>query len=264
MGRQPLGRGRRIDRAAMTRAAREVFARLGVELDPGRVARGLSVADQQIVEIAKAISFDARVIVMDEPTAALTSVEVERLFDVIRTLRAQGAAVLFISHRLEEVFAICQRVTIMRDGRFVRTAPIEDVTIDDIIRSMVGRDLDALFPKTRDRPRRGRARGRAAHARGRLHRRLLQRAPGRDRRAGRSGRRRPQRGRPGDLRHRPPRRRHGPGARPGAAERLAAGGDGGRRRAGAGGPAPAGPGDGPGHRPERRARVAGRASSDSG
>jgi rhamnose transport system ATP-binding protein len=148
MGRQALGRGRRIDRAAMNRAAEDMFARLGVALDPARVARGLSVADQQIVEIAKALSFNARVLVMDEPTAALTTVEVERLFDVIRTLRSQGAAVLFISHRLEEAFASCQRVTIMRDGRFVRTALIDDVTVEDIIRAMVGRDLDAMFPKT--------------------------------------------------------------------------------------------------------------------
>jgi rhamnose transport system ATP-binding protein len=152
MGRQPLASGRRIDRTRMVSDAKAVFTRLGVELDPTRPARGLSVADQQIVEIAKAISFDARVIVMDEPTAALSSVEVDRLFDVVRTLRAGGAAVLFISHRLEEVFAICQRVTIMRDGRFVREAPIEDLTIDDIIRSMVGRDLDALFPKTQTLP----------------------------------------------------------------------------------------------------------------
>ncbi|MFN2561179.1 MAG: sugar ABC transporter ATP-binding protein [Jatrophihabitans sp.] len=152
MGRQPRGAGRRIDRRAMEREARVIFARLGVELDPSRPARGLSVADQQIVEIAKALSFNARVFVMDEPTAALTTVEVLRLFEVIKTLRAQGSAVLFISHRLEEVFACCQRVTIMRDGRFVRTAPVEELTIDDIIRSMVGRDLEALFPKTATTP----------------------------------------------------------------------------------------------------------------
>jgi rhamnose transport system ATP-binding protein len=119
-----------------------------VALDPQRQARGLSVADQQIVEIAKALSSHANVLVMDEPTAALTTVEVERLFEVIRALRREGAAVLFISHRLEEVFAICQRVTIMRDGRFVRTAAVGDITVDEIIRSMVGRDLDKLFPKT--------------------------------------------------------------------------------------------------------------------
>jgi rhamnose transport system ATP-binding protein len=152
LGRQPVSAGRRIDRAQMRREAAKIFARLGVVLNPGRLARGLSVADQQIVEIAKALSFNARVLVMDEPTAALTSVEVERLFEVVRTLRRDGAAVLFISHRLEEVFACCQRVTILRDGRFVRTAPIEDVTVDDIIRSMVGRDLDALFPKTITQP----------------------------------------------------------------------------------------------------------------
>jgi rhamnose transport system ATP-binding protein len=148
MGRQPLVAGRRIDRTAMNRAAAAVFARLGVALDPQRQARGLSVADQQIVEIAKALSANSNVLVMDEPTAALTTVEVERLFEVIRTLRKEGAAVLFISHRLEEVFAICQRITIMRDGRFVRTDPIEAITVDEVIRSMVGRDLDALFPKT--------------------------------------------------------------------------------------------------------------------
>ncbi len=152
MGRQPLGRGRAIDRRAMNAAAREVFGRLGVELDPDRQARGLSVADQQIVEIAKALSLNARVLVMDEPTAALTGVEVERLFEVMRTLRNEGAAVLFISHRLEEVFASCQQVTIMRDGAFVRTARVDQLTIDDIIRSMVGRDLDSLFPKTETAP----------------------------------------------------------------------------------------------------------------
>jgi rhamnose transport system ATP-binding protein len=152
MGRQPRGRSRAIDRSTMDRDARAVFAGLGVALDPTRIARGLSVADQQIVEIAKALSFDARVLVMDEPTAALTTVEVLRLFDVITSLRERGAAVLFISHRLEEVFACCQRVTVMRDGRFVRAAAIEDITIDEIIRSMVGRDLDALFPKTATTP----------------------------------------------------------------------------------------------------------------
>ncbi|MDQ2846389.1 MAG: sugar ABC transporter ATP-binding protein [Actinomycetota bacterium] len=152
MGRQPLAAGRRIDRAQLRKGANALFARLGVALDPDRLARGLSVADQQIVEIAKALSLEAKILVMDEPTAALTGVEVERLFEVMRTLRNQGAAVLFISHRLEEVFASCQRVTIMRDGRYVRTAAIEEVTVDDIIRSMVGRDLESLFPKTATAP----------------------------------------------------------------------------------------------------------------
>jgi rhamnose transport system ATP-binding protein len=152
MSRQPLRGGRRIDRGAMYQEAAGIFAQLGVELDPRRPARGLSVADQQIVEIAKALSLGAGVLVMDEPTAALTNVEADRLFEVIRTLRARDAAVLFISHRLEEVFANCQRVTVMRDGRFVRTAPIGELTVDDVIRSMVGRELSALFPKTETTP----------------------------------------------------------------------------------------------------------------
>ncbi len=152
VGRQPLGARRRIDRAAMEREAAAIFRRLGVILDPRRLARALSVADQQIVEIAKALSLNASVLVMDEPTAALTSTEVERLFVVIRTLRAQGSAVMFISHRLEEVYSCCQRVTVMRDGSFVHTAPIEEITVDQIIRLMVGRDLESLFPKTVTEP----------------------------------------------------------------------------------------------------------------
>jgi rhamnose transport system ATP-binding protein len=131
----------------MRRAALTVFEQLGVRLDPDRLARGLSIADQQLVEIAKALTAQARVIVMDEPTAALTTSEVERLFGIAETLRARGAAVLFVSHRLEEVFALCQRVTVMRDGRHVLTKPIEEWTTQSIIRAMVGRDMDALFPK---------------------------------------------------------------------------------------------------------------------
>jgi rhamnose transport system ATP-binding protein len=148
MGRQPVRAGRRIDRGAMNRAAIEIFAQLGVVLDPARPARGLSVADQQIVEIAKALSLDARVLIMDEPTAALSSVEVERLFRVIAALRGRGAAIMFISHRLDEVFAICQQVTIMRDGKFVLNAPTGELDVDTIIRAMIGRDLGEMYQKT--------------------------------------------------------------------------------------------------------------------
>jgi rhamnose transport system ATP-binding protein len=147
LGRQPVTRGGRIDRAGVRKAAAELFTRLDVPLDPDRPARGLSIADQQLVEIAKALSAEARVIVMDEPTAALSGHEVERLFSVARSLRDQGAAILFISHRFEEVTALCQRVTVMRDGRHVSTDPIENLTVETMVRRMVGRDLDALFPK---------------------------------------------------------------------------------------------------------------------
>jgi rhamnose transport system ATP-binding protein len=152
IGARPLKRGHRIDRRRMRREALALFERLGVRVDPDRLARGLSIADQQLVEIAKALTANARVIVMDEPTAALTISEVERLFGIVETLRAQGAAVLFISHRLEEVFALCRRVTVMRDGRHVLTAPIEELTTQSIIRAMVGREMDALFPKTASEP----------------------------------------------------------------------------------------------------------------
>ena len=152
MGRQPLRAGRRIDAKAMTTEADQMFARLGVRIDPGRIARGLSIADQQLVEIAKALSLQARVIVMDEPTAALSAVEVARLFDVIRALRADGAAVLFISHRLEEVFEICQRVTVMRDGRHVLTAPIGELSAPQLVRAMVGRDMPERAPGEKRAP----------------------------------------------------------------------------------------------------------------
>ena len=152
MGRQPLVAARRIDRRAMRAQAAALFERLGVQLDPGRIARGLSIADQQIVEIAKALSLEARVIVMDEPTAALSAAEVARLFDVVRTLRAAGAAVLFISHRLEEVFEICQRVTVMRDGRTVLARELAGLTADDLVRAMVGRDMPQRTAGERSQP----------------------------------------------------------------------------------------------------------------
>jgi rhamnose transport system ATP-binding protein len=147
MGFHPLGALRRIDRGAMRKSVKGLLDRLGVRLDPDRPVRGLSIADQQIVEIAKALSFDARVLIMDEPTAALSGNEVERLFNVVRALREEGAAVLFISHRIEEVFSICDTVTVMRDGAVVHDARIADMTPDDMVRRMVGRELSALFPK---------------------------------------------------------------------------------------------------------------------
>lgn len=143
IGRQPLRSGRRIDYQAMEAEVKQIFERLGVQMDPDRIARGLSIAEQQLVEIAKALSSEAMVLIMDEPTAALSPVEVDRLFRIAETLRADGAAVLFISHRLEEVFALCQRVTILRDGKLVRSERLQGLTAEDLIRGMVGRELVA-------------------------------------------------------------------------------------------------------------------------
>jgi rhamnose transport system ATP-binding protein len=147
MGRHPLGSLRRIDRRALHDGVKALMDRLGVRLDPEQPVRGLSIADQQIVEIAKALSFDARVLIMDEPTAALSGHEVERLFGVVRTLCERGAAVLFISHRLEEIFAICDTVTVLRDGEVTHDGDVAGLTTDALVRRMVGRELSQMFPK---------------------------------------------------------------------------------------------------------------------
>src|SRR5262249_38769192 len=131
----------------LRRHAEESFGRLGVGLDPSRIARGLSIAEQQIAEIGKALSLDAKVIVMDEPTAGLSAVEVARLFGVVQSLRAAGTAVLFISHRLEEGFELCQRVTVLRDGRLLTTGPLAGMTSHGRVRAMVGRDLVEREPE---------------------------------------------------------------------------------------------------------------------
>jgi len=131
----------------MREQALGLFARLGVRIDPDRPTQGLSIADQQIIEIAKAISLDATVLVMDEPTAALSGVEVDRLFQVARSLRDEGRALLFISHRFDEVFDLCDTVTVMRDGQYIDTSAIADTSVDEIVRRMVGRDVTTLFPK---------------------------------------------------------------------------------------------------------------------
>ena len=147
MGRQPTRSVGRIDYKLMRTQAVALFDRLGVKMDPDRQTLGLSIADQQLIEIAKAISLDAKVLVMDEPTAALSGVEVERLFAVARSLRDEGRAILFISHRFDEVFDLCDTVTVMRDGEYIATSKIADTNVDEIVRRMVGRDVTTLFPK---------------------------------------------------------------------------------------------------------------------
>ncbi len=149
MERQPQRSFHRIDYRGMNQAARAIFARLEVDLDPTRLALGLSIAEQQIVEIAKSLSLEARVIVMDEPTAALSSVEVDRLFRVAQTLKSSGVAILFISHRLDEVFTLCERVTVMRDGRFVQSAFTAETDEDSLVRAMVGRDVERRSDQVR-------------------------------------------------------------------------------------------------------------------
>ena len=137
-------------------AAMDLFGRLRVAVDPDAPCGGLTVAEQQIVEIAKALSQRGRIIVMDEPSAALTSQEVENLFRIIRDLRADGIGVIYISHRLEEVFEIADRVMVMRDGLEVVTRPVQEISREEIIEQMVGRKLEEEFPKERIAPGRDR------------------------------------------------------------------------------------------------------------
>jgi ribose transport system ATP-binding protein len=155
LGREPL-RVRAlsiIDRKALIRQTRDVLRSLDLQIDPEATVKHLGVAQQQMIEIAKALSLDARLIIMDEPTATLTSHEIDRLFEAIARLKQRKVAVIYVSHRLDEVKAVCDRATILRDGTFVATVPVGSTTIDEMIRLMVGRDLKDKFPKIKSAPR---------------------------------------------------------------------------------------------------------------
>jgi rhamnose transport system ATP-binding protein len=128
--------------------AEQILAQLDVKMDVRQPARGLTVGAQQVVEIAKAISLNVRVLIMDEPTAALSAHEVGQLFRLVNTLRQKGVAILYISHRMEEVFEIADRITVLRDGKLISTRPISEVTVESAIRDMVGRKVEEFFAKT--------------------------------------------------------------------------------------------------------------------
>ncbi|MCA1202138.1 sugar ABC transporter ATP-binding protein [Priestia flexa] len=130
----------------MKEQAKKQFDRLAVTIPLEQEASLCSVGEQQMIEIAKALMTNAKVIIMDEPTAALTDREIEKLFEVINGLRAQGVSIVYISHRMEEIFTICDRITVMRDGKTVDTTPILETSFDDVVRKMVGRSLTDRFP----------------------------------------------------------------------------------------------------------------------
>ncbi|PZO82453.1 MAG: D-xylose ABC transporter ATP-binding protein [Mesorhizobium amorphae] len=136
-----------VDHGAMRRATAELFERLRIDIDPDTEVRDLSVANRQMVEIAKAVSYRSDVLIMDEPTSALTEREVEHLFTIIRALRADGIGIVYITHKMNELFEIADEFSVFRDGRFIGTHPASSVTRDDIIRMMVGREITQMFPK---------------------------------------------------------------------------------------------------------------------
>lgn len=147
LGREPLRAGGRIDWNVLYANTRAQLKLMQIDLDPRATVGNLSIAQQQMVEIGKALSRQARLIAMDEPTSSLTERETTRLFDLIRSLKAQGVTVIYISHRLEEVFDIADTVTVLRDGKWVGTYPVREVSSADLVQKMVGRDVEELFKK---------------------------------------------------------------------------------------------------------------------
>jgi len=150
LGHEPRRLGM-LDERGMRRRTNELLRRLGAGFDAGRLAGELSVADQQLAEIARALNRRSQLIVMDEPTAALPAEAHENLFRVVRSLREHGTAVVYISHELPDVFGLCDRITVMKDGRLVATTETAETTRDEVIRGMVGRRLGELFPARRPR-----------------------------------------------------------------------------------------------------------------
>ncbi|HEY8185637.1 MAG TPA: sugar ABC transporter ATP-binding protein [Pyrinomonadaceae bacterium] len=148
LGREPRRLGL-IDQRAIFQAATGALEGLGLTLDPHKLIKELKVAEQQMVEVAKALSLEARILIMDEPTAALTEHEIKELFATIRSLREKGVSIVYISHRMEELFEIGDRVTVLRDGRTVGTYDVREMSKSELIRLMVNRELTELFPKER-------------------------------------------------------------------------------------------------------------------
>ncbi len=147
LGRQPLKAGLFVDHKAMYKQARELLDGLGMPISPYEKMGNLTVAKMQMVEIAKAISYNSDVVIMDEPTSALTTKEVEQLFEIIGSLKAKGVAIIYISHKMDEIFRISDDITVFRDGAMVGTGNAKEFDINSLIKMMVGRNLDEMYPK---------------------------------------------------------------------------------------------------------------------
>jgi len=151
LGRFPM-RGMMVDDKKMLLETQSIFEQFKIKINPQLKIGSLSVSERQMIEIAKAVSCNARIIVLDEPTSSLTESEVEHLFSIIKTLRQQGVAVIYISHKMDEIFSIADEVTVMRDGHWIMTRKVTDITRDQLISSMVGRDFSSMFPSKKNKP----------------------------------------------------------------------------------------------------------------
>src|SRR3954452_10080533 len=147
LGHQPRRAGGLIDWAAMNARSREILERLEADIDPEAILKQLSIGQRHIVGIARALSIDARIVIMDEPTAALSRHEIDDLYGIINGLKRQGKAILFITHKFDEIFAISDRYTVFRDSRFIGEGLIKDVDQDRLVSMMVGRTIDQIYPK---------------------------------------------------------------------------------------------------------------------
>lgn len=146
LGKEIHGRFGVCDKKAMRAEVRKILDRLGVSIDPQQRMSELSVGQQQMIEIAKALMVDAKVIIMDEPTAALTQSETEVLFQVVRSLKEKGVSIVYISHRMDEIFELCDRITVLRDGSYIDTKRIQDTDMNDVVKMMIGREIGERYP----------------------------------------------------------------------------------------------------------------------
>lgn len=149
LGREPLTKAGLLDKKEIIRKAQELLEMIGIDIDPRTEMRKLSTAQTQLIEIAKAVSFESKILIMDEPTSALSDKEIEQLYKLIFKLKAQGVAIVFISHKLDEIFHVADRVTVMRDGHFIATKPVDELTPDSLIAMMIGRELTNIYDKVK-------------------------------------------------------------------------------------------------------------------
>ncbi|TCW00237.1 galactose/methyl galactoside ABC transporter ATP-binding protein MglA [Biostraticola tofi] len=151
LGRYPR-KGLFVDQSKMYRDTKAIFEELDINIDPRDKVSTLSVSQMQMIEIAKAFSYDAKIVIMDEPTSSLTEKEVNHLFSIIRKLKERGCGIVYISHKMEEIFQLCDEITILRDGQWIATQPVQGLTMDQIISMMVGRSLSQRFPDREGKP----------------------------------------------------------------------------------------------------------------